>query len=238
MEFIIIGLGILFVSIGLGVTKNNAKYLLSGYNLMSDEEQQKFNIESYLLFFRKFHFYFGITFILTGITVNWVFGINAAHIFTPLYPIAAYIFFLFLSNKREKNKYYHKNNSIGIGVLIITFALIVALFIVGSRENRVIFTESTRIISIKGPYGEDILFDDIAYIEFIDKLPEITRKTNAVSFGNTKKGFYKTAQGEIIKLLINTDYKSYLLIIKENGNKVYLTGYPGYKEKLIQYGLY
>ena len=32
----------------------NAKYLLSGYNTMSDEERKKFDIENYLVFFKAF----------------------------------------------------------------------------------------------------------------------------------------------------------------------------------------
>jgi len=36
------------------LTKENAKYLLSGYNTMSEEERKKFDIEQYLILFKKF----------------------------------------------------------------------------------------------------------------------------------------------------------------------------------------
>jgi len=39
---------------GFGINKENAKYLLAGYNTMSSEEKEKFDIESYLKFFKPF----------------------------------------------------------------------------------------------------------------------------------------------------------------------------------------
>ena len=59
MEFFILISTIIFMSliyllIGFGVNKNNAEYLLAGYNTMTPEQKQKFNIEKYLEFFNPF----------------------------------------------------------------------------------------------------------------------------------------------------------------------------------------
>ena len=59
MEFFILISTIIFISliyllIGFGVNKNNAEYLLAGYNTMTPEQKQKFNIEKYLEFFNPF----------------------------------------------------------------------------------------------------------------------------------------------------------------------------------------
>jgi uncharacterized membrane protein YkgB len=43
---------ILFIALALGLNKDNAKYLLSGYNTMSEKE--KYDIENYLILFKKF----------------------------------------------------------------------------------------------------------------------------------------------------------------------------------------
>ena len=43
---------IIFVAIALGLNKENAKYLLSGYNTMS--ERENFDIVNYLILFKKF----------------------------------------------------------------------------------------------------------------------------------------------------------------------------------------
>ena len=48
---------IIFISIALGLNKENAKYLLSGYNDMSKKERENFDIVNYLIFFKKYFFY-------------------------------------------------------------------------------------------------------------------------------------------------------------------------------------
>lgn len=59
MEFFILISTIIFMSliyllIGVGINKNNAEYLLAGYNTMTPEQKQQFNIEKYLEFFNPF----------------------------------------------------------------------------------------------------------------------------------------------------------------------------------------
>lgn len=43
-----------FIGIAYGVNQDNAKYLLAGYNTMSKENQESFDIKNYLKFFKKF----------------------------------------------------------------------------------------------------------------------------------------------------------------------------------------
>lgn len=50
----VIFVSVLYYAIGYFINKENAKYLLSGYNTMSDEERKKFDIENYLVFFKAF----------------------------------------------------------------------------------------------------------------------------------------------------------------------------------------
>ena len=59
MESIFLTISIIFISltylfIGFGINKVNAKYLLAGYNTMSPEKKQNFDIEKYLEFFNPF----------------------------------------------------------------------------------------------------------------------------------------------------------------------------------------
>ena len=60
MEFFILIFAIFFMSltyllIGFGINKNNAEYLLAGYNTMTPEQKKFFNIEKYLEFFNSFN---------------------------------------------------------------------------------------------------------------------------------------------------------------------------------------
>ena len=49
----------LFTGIAFIVTESNAKYLLSGYNTMSEKERENFDIKSFVPYFRKFHLVLG-----------------------------------------------------------------------------------------------------------------------------------------------------------------------------------
>lgn len=47
-------MSLLYLLIGFGINKDNAGYLLAGYNTMTPEQKQKFNIDKYLEFFNLF----------------------------------------------------------------------------------------------------------------------------------------------------------------------------------------
>ena len=45
---------IIFIFLALGLNKDNSNYLLSGYNTMSKEKRENFDIEKYLKLFKNF----------------------------------------------------------------------------------------------------------------------------------------------------------------------------------------
>ncbi len=102
MIYLLIGIGILFVSIGFLVTENNARYLLSGYNMMSKEDQKKVALKPYLQKFRKFHLFLGFSFSFLGIALIYFTEELAAQVFMVAYPILAYIYFVTTNLKTFK----------------------------------------------------------------------------------------------------------------------------------------
>jgi hypothetical protein len=73
MGIIVVIITVIFVSliyllIGYGINKDNAKYLLAGYNTMSPQKKQSFDIEKYLkffnIFFKRLSLYPPLTFVL------------------------------------------------------------------------------------------------------------------------------------------------------------------------------
>ncbi len=54
MLYVIVGMGILFTSLGFIVTENNAQYLLAGYNTMSEDDRKNFDLPAYIRFFKNF----------------------------------------------------------------------------------------------------------------------------------------------------------------------------------------
>lgn len=80
------------------VTENNAAQVLSGYNTMSEEEQKKFDIQSFIPFFKKFHIYLGLACMFAGLSLSFLISEKAGMLFVSLFPIVAYIYFIQKSN--------------------------------------------------------------------------------------------------------------------------------------------
>ena len=111
MIYVLVCMGIFFVVLGFVLTENNAKFILAGYNTMTQEEQAKVHISDYIAFFRKFHIYFGLSFLIFGFVLFYLELRNAVGLFIAFYPILGYIYFLSKSAKFTKNV-SAKNNKI------------------------------------------------------------------------------------------------------------------------------
>lgn len=220
MLYIIIGIGLLFLTMAFLVTENNSKYLLSGYNTMSEAERKKVDIKSYIPFFKKFHLFMGISFIAIGLLLHYAIGESASGIFIGVYPILAYIYFM-----KESNKYWkgssNKWNKIGLYVLGVSLILVIGLLAMGFKENRLIVT--TDNMEFQGSYGEVLGWSEIKSIDIINELPKIDSKINGFALGPIKKGYFSTDTGEKIKLILNSEYHPYLQITKLNGEKIYFS---------------
>ena len=99
MYFVIIGMSILYVIIGYVLTEKNAKYLLAGYNTMSEKERARFDLKAFLPFFRKFHLYFGFSHLILGMII-YLISEKAVGIFMGSYPVVAYLYFVWASNNQ------------------------------------------------------------------------------------------------------------------------------------------
>ena len=71
-------LGMVFLGVAFAITEKNAKYLLSGFNTLSKEKQQEFNLRDYLAYFKKFHVFLGVSILLIGLLIELLIGKNAS----------------------------------------------------------------------------------------------------------------------------------------------------------------
>jgi hypothetical protein len=220
MLHVIIAMSLLFIAIGFIVTEKNAKYLLSGYNTMSDAARQQFNLKAYLTFFRKFHLFLGASLMLIGLSVNYIISENAGGLFIGIYPLAAYTYFAIVSSRYSKG-IKTKTNRIGGIILAVTLLLVIGLLSYGYRENKLIV--NTNAIEITGFYGETINSEEIKSIKIVENMPEIRYKSNGFALGTIRKGYFKTKEGSTLKLILNANNKPYLLITKTDGKKIYFS---------------
>lgn len=218
MIYVLIAIGLLFVSIGFILTENNAKYLLSGYNMMSEEDRKDVDIKAYILYFRNFHIFLGISLTVLGTFLVYFVSESAGGIFLTVYPIVAYIYFISTSSKYSRGL-SKKRNKTGIIILIGVLLCVVGLLGYGFKENKMIIDSES--ITFNGSYGETLTEAEIQSIELVNQLPEITLRTNGFALGAVNKGYFKTKDGEIVKLILNSDNKPVILFTKIDGKKIY-----------------
>ncbi|HYF66522.1 MAG TPA: DUF3784 domain-containing protein [Ohtaekwangia sp.] len=221
MIYVLTGLSLLFVAIGFIVTEQNAKYLLSGYNTMHEEDRKKVNIEAYIPYLRKFHILLGVSFLVVGVMLNYLLGEIAVGVFTGVYPIVAYIFFI-VTSARFSYGVNIKWNRFGVYTLVATLIVVLGLLYFGVKEDELVV--GSAMVKIKGMYYEEIHSSAIKSVELADELPAIATKTNGFALGSINKGHFKTQDGEKIKLILNTDIPPYILLIKKSGEKIYFSG--------------
>lgn len=236
MYYIILGLSILFVLVGFMVTEKNAKYLLSGYNTMSKEDQALVDIKSFIPFFRKFHIYLAGSFLFFGLGIHYVFGEEVSGIFLGVYPILAYIYFIWKSQSFSKapTRKWEK------GALLITCLVLIvvaSMFFKGFKELEISYTPDT--ITIDGMYGEALSKAQITSITLVDEIPSISYRSNGFSLGSVHKGFYKTKDGETIKLLLDSDQKPLIYFLMKDDSKLFYSSKSSsntdiYEELLLQ----
>src|SRR5690606_35963887 len=219
-----------FVAIGFIVTEKNAKHLLSGYNTMNEEDRKKVDIKAYIPYFRNFHIFLGISFLVFGTALTYLVSENVGGIFIAVYPILAYIYFTVTSSKYSKGV-SKKRNKIGVIILAGTLLFAIGLFGHGFKENTITFDSES--ILFKGSYGETLIKSEIKTIELVTQLPEITFKTNGFALGTIKKGYFKTKNGEIMKLILNSDNKPIILLTKTNGKKIYYSAKDKLNTKIV-----
>src|SRR5688572_9485016 len=168
MLFVLIGISALFLALPFIVTKKSAPYLLSGYNLLSKEEQQKTDIKSYLVVFRKFHWVLGSTFLVFGLSLYYFLSGTATVLFLGIYPLAAYIIFFMLTLKFFQGA-LRTYMWVGMIVIFLSMVFVGYLFSDGLDENTLSIHNQT--IVIEGNYGEQIAESDIESIQLINDLP-------------------------------------------------------------------
>jgi len=92
-----------FIGVAFFINRDNAKQLLSGYNTMSRDQQKSFDLENYLIFFRKFFLNLELYFSLIFLMFYLAFGEVAASIAYVVSIILPTPYMVYASNK-FKNK--------------------------------------------------------------------------------------------------------------------------------------
>ena len=225
-------LSLIFASLGFLVTKNNARYMLSGYNTMSEKQQSLVDIDAYLYFFKRFHLFLGVSVFILVMGVS-LFNANLAAIILGVYPLLAYCFFIVKGSGYFPDV---KNRKIWtrtvVGILFLTACGVGCLFSNGFEDSEIFLTKNN--LEITGMYGEKISRDKILDVRLVDELPEITMKSNGFAAGNFRKGYFRTKDRKSVKLIVNKKENPLLLLRTTKGEIYFSSTNVKSKDLLLQ----
>lgn len=88
-------------------------------------------------------------------------------------------------------------------IVFIVLLLVVPVVHFYNKDLEVVFASD--YLEIKGLYGQTIRYDDILRIEECSALPEISYRANGLSLDATNLGYFKTRNGETVKLFTHSD---------------------------------
>ncbi|MPR36698.1 DUF3784 domain-containing protein [Salmonirosea aquatica] len=219
MIFIAFILSLVFGSIGFVVTKNNARYILSGYNTMSEQDRQQFDITSYLAYFKKFHLILAGA-LLGGVLLLSLINNNWASIFMIEFPLCAYLYFLISTSAHYHTTTKQKQGTyIAGGVLSIIILVLMFESFTDYKSSELVLGPD--MLEIRGSFGVTLNKAEVIGYELVDKLPEIAYKTGGFAAGDYAKGKFKTKNGKFIWLYVNKNVSPYLLIKSSKGEIYY-----------------
>lgn len=187
MGEIIIGflIGLLFIGLGIAISKYKCYWLIAGYNTSSEKEKKQVDIEQVAKHMGRLMYLIAICiwgmgiFGYLGLSINIVVAVMVIIIF-------GYVFYIQKFDKSSDAK----TSRIIIGIIaVITLVIGTIVFCSSSEPNKVTRTDSKLII--EGSYGCSIKNEDIKSIEFVDTMPKILSRNNGYSDGTNKKGSFK-----------------------------------------------
>jgi hypothetical protein len=217
--FVGLFLSLVFLAVGYLLNEGNAPILMSGYNTLTREEQAQIDIRPFLAFHKKFHVWLAVTF-FSGFVLLWLLGgKNAAGIFAGVYPIVAYIWFLFRT--RGFNERFTSRRMFTV-VLVIMLAVLTGVILMmwsGFKSDQLTADKSG--IHIAGIYSESVSRSNIKRVALVDNLPKIKYRVDGFALGDISKGYFRTMEGEEVKLVLNRPAPPYLLIERTDGLKIF-----------------
>ena len=95
-----------------------------------------------------------------------------------------------------------------------------ALMIYGmSRPNRIELTGDSLVI--RGSYGQTVSIDEIQSCEMLEKMPEITLRTNGIGLPNVRIGHFRVSGIGKCRLYINLKYPPFVHVTTDSGKHIF-----------------
>jgi len=214
-------LSALFVVISIFINEKNGKFLLSGYNTMSDEEKLNFRFEDYVRYFKKWMLLIGISMFIVSTIVLYLINSDWGVIVMVTYLFLAIILFIWKSDQFYivKTKKQKLKSTFSIVVMMTLLGFILYQFNSTLKDNEIRIVNNS--IEISGDYGDEIKINNLKSITLVKESPEIDSKISGAALEIIKKGYFKTKSNEEVKLLINSKQTPIVFIETKENKKIY-----------------
>ena len=229
-------LAIFLAFLGWGVHKKRWHFLISGYNMMTEEEKAQVNVEGLAKAIAWMCYVLAALFIGMGLLMEfelwdllWV--VTVAIIIVPL-------FFVFYARRFYSNgvKITGTSSPKGkkISIIITVVTLIGAGIIIYFSIQPTKFDVDSGGFTISGMYGDTMSWEEMSGLQFVEELPEVAVRTNGSAIGSKLKGNFKFKNGDKAKLFVDKSVPAFITF-KWNGELYYLNK-PSVKdtEKLFE----
>lgn len=187
--FLMLGLGVFLVI--MGFLSEKKPQLIAGWDVNNPDKEMPKRI-------KKTSVVAGIILIVGG-AIAYVSGMETiAHWMLILIPLLMPLFFIGKKSKKTLVLYA------GIIVIVISF-LIYSLM-----PQSVKIEKNT--IEIKGLYGEVIPVNEVASVDLLNSIPEITQRVNGFAFSNIRKGNFLVDGIGQVKLFTESDKGPFIMM--------------------------
>lgn len=204
---LLLTLTVIFLLIGLLVTKNNAKYFLSGYNNMGELDRGRVDIIYLVKFLRSFFIMLSLSYLIIGLVLRSSGNDIIYIIFCLIYPFAGLAYFI---NRAQKFYQLPDRNLTKVLIVLLMFVVfVVSALVLGMTPARL--EVKSHILEIRGIFGASIPIEDIRIIA-VHPYPRVSEKISGFSLGHRRKGVFKTLNGDTATFLTVASRDSCMLI--------------------------
>ncbi len=218
MLYIALLLSLIFLAVGFIVTEKNAKYILSGYNTMSEAKRATVDIVGYLGLFKRFHITLAIS-LLAGTVLISLINNNWASVFMTVYPLLAYLYLILRANQYFSDKGQRLTSYVVAGLLLAVATAVAISQFSSLGSNTLILKDN--VLEIQGAYGMTLSREEIKGLDMQTEVPAIAYKSNGFAAGDYAKGNFKLKGGKKAKLFINKTVSPVLLLKTSKGDIYY-----------------
>jgi hypothetical protein len=210
---------LLFLCLGWLILTKKAYYLISGFASRPKEEQEELIQNGSLQNTGKLLFATGVGMLvlLPLHLTSFAYTMEVQFGFMLVFLLGGTVYLSKYEVARKRKRSYLISSSL----FIVTIGFVVGLYIFGTQDYEIKFTDET--FEITGMYGDKWNLSTIQSVKLLDEMPPVTRKNNGFGLSTLAKGKF-TVEGYGNSLLFVRKQSSPYVYIELSDENIFLNG--------------